>query len=329
MRISILVGPGATDSGLSIALDVLRAANAIHQRSARSAARRPPFEVSVVSSDGRPVTLASGLRVGGLVAARHAARADVWMVPGTWAETEADVERWLRGPAFAAQARVVERAAARGARLYGSCTGAYVVASTGVLDEHEATTSWWLTGPFLRAFPRVTLDVRRALIAHRHAATAGAVLAQADLALHLVRTTLGPSIASQVTRYLLLDEHAAQAPYMAVSQLRADDPLLHRAESYLRRHLDQVSGVPELARAIGTSPRTLARRTQLALGVSPGRWLRRLRVEAAAHRLETTHTPVEEVAEQVGLGSAATLRRELRRELGRSPRELRARHTGG
>jgi transcriptional regulator GlxA family with amidase domain len=98
MRISILVGPGATDSGLSIALDVLRAANAIHQRSARSAARRPPFEVSVVSSDGRPVTLASGLRVGGLVAARHAARADVWMVPGTWAETEADVERWLRGP---------------------------------------------------------------------------------------------------------------------------------------------------------------------------------------------------------------------------------------
>lgn len=324
MLITVAASEGLTDSGLAIALDVLRAANAITRRQAGGAA---PFRVRVASRDGRPVTLASGLQLAGLRSDRQCAQSDLWLVPGAWAETNSDVERWLAGQTFARLARTLERAAHRGAKLYGSCTGVYAIAATGILDGLEATTSWWLTRPFLRAFPKVKLDPRRALIAHRRVATAGAVFAQADLALHLVRTTLGPTTANLVTRYLLLDEHPAQASYMALTQLQTDDPLLRRAETHLRRHLDQVRGVPELAKAIGASPRTLARRTEVALGLSPGRWLRRLRVEEAARLLETTTHSIEGIAEQVGLGSAATLRRELHRELGRSPRELRRRST--
>ncbi|MBK6684965.1 MAG: helix-turn-helix domain-containing protein [Deltaproteobacteria bacterium] len=320
MLITIAASEGLTDSGLSIALDVLRAANAIYQRTQGGSA---PFRVSVASRDGRPVTLASGLQIAGLRSDRQCARSELWLVPGAWAETNSEVERWLAGREFGRLAHTLERAAGRGAKLYGSCTGVYAIAATGILDGLEATTSWWLTKPFLRAFPKVKLDPRQALIAHRRVATAGAVFAQADLALHLVRTALGPNIGSLVTRYLLLDEHPAQASYMALTQIQADDPLLRRAEVHLRRHLPRLRGVPELAKAIGASPRTLARRTEAALGLSPGRWLRRLRVEEAARQLQTTTTSIADIAEDVGLGSAATLRRELRRELGRSPRELR------
>lgn len=326
MQVTIAAGPGLTDSGVSIALDVLRAANAITSRLHPKAP--PPFDVRVASRDGRPITLASGLRLGGLVADRSRRSSEVWLIPGTWAETEADVEGWLNGRDFAALAHTLERAAGRGARLYGSCTGAYAVAATGLLDGLTATTSWWLCGPFRRHFPAVELDPRQALIAHRRAATAGAVFAQADLALHLVRTSIGPTVAGLVTRHLLLDEHPSQGAYMAVHQQQVNDPLLAKAERYLRQDLAAAHDVPSLAKAIGASPRTLARRTQAALGLSPGRWLRRLRVEAAAIALETSGRSVEEVAVDVGLGSSATLRRELRRELGRSPSELRRRRPG-
>lgn len=320
MKVALALSHGVTDSGVSIALDVLRAANSL----SRHLGRRPPFSVTMCSHDGRPVRAASGLRLGGLATFGAAHAADALIVPGVWLELEAEAASWLADRALGRLADLSARAHRRGALVLGSCTGTFALAKAGLLDGLEATTSWWLAGALRRAFPRVLVDPSRALIAHQRLATAGAVLAQADLSLHLVRMVAGPQTASLVTRYLLLDEHAAQAPYMASSQLVGDDRLLRHAERWIRDHLAQPIGVPALAKAVATSPRTLARRVQATLGISPGRWIRRLRVEETARLLETTTLSMEEVTERVGFGSTATLRREVRLQLKRSPRELRA-----
>ncbi len=324
MRVSIVVARGLTDAGLSIALDVLRAANSICQR----LGRRRPFVVTVCSHDGRPVRTAAGLRLGGLSRFSVAARAEALLVPGTWLETDADAARWMKGPEFRRLVEVVQRARRGGALLLGSCTGVFVLGAAGVLDGQVATTSWWLAQGFGRACPLVKLDPSRALVVQPGVVTAGAVFAMADLALHLVRTVVGPQVASLVTRYLLLDEHPAQTPYMALTQLTADDEVLRRAERWLREHLKEPFVLATLAKAVGASPRTLARRVKAALATSPGRWVRRVRAEEALRLLETTALPIERVAEAVGFGSGLALRRAVRARSGTTPREARRRVQG-
>jgi len=83
--------------------------------------------------------------------------------------------------------------------------------------------------------------------------------------------------------------------------------------------------IPAVARAAGTSPRTLARKLARATGLSPLRFVQRLRAEHAVHLLETTDAPFDEVARQVGYAEPAALRRVLRREIGQTARNIRAR----
>ena len=324
MRVSLAIADGFTDAGLAIALDVLRAANS----TCRRLGRRAPFAISVCSHDGRPVRTASGLRLGGLRPFSVAARADALLVPGTWLETPEEAVSWLRGRPYARAVALVEKANRRGALVLGSCSGTFVLGGAGLLDGKPATTTWFLSPVFARAFPLVRLDATRALVALPRVVSAGAVFAMADLAIHLVRTQAGPAVARVVTRHLLLDEHPAQAPYMALTQLAADDPLLAKAERWMRLHLEQGFDLAALARGVGASQRTLARRVAASLSSTPGRWLRRVRAEEALRLLETTPLPIERVAERAGFGSALSLRRALREVTKATPSEARRRVRG-
>jgi transcriptional regulator GlxA family with amidase domain len=319
MDVALLVADRATDAGVAIALNVLATAN----RLAHHQGGRAPFSVRACSTDGAPRQLASGLELGGLGSADDAREAAALIVPGAWLERPDEVGPWLESRDARDLADLVADRHGGGTQVLGSCSGSFLLAQAGVLDGLEATTAWWLAPELARRFPRVRVDATQALIAHPRVATAGAVLAQADLALHLVRTVAGPALARDVARYLLLDEHPGQAPYMALRHLLTDDPLLQAAERQVRTQPSAETTVPSLARAIGTSPRTLARRVRLALGLSPGQWIRHLRLEEAARLLETSTLPVEQVAERAGFGSASSLRRELQHQRGLSPLHLR------
>ncbi len=112
-----------------------------------------------------------------------------------------------------------------------------MLAEAGLLDGREATTAWWL-GPHLkRRRPQVDVNVERSLIVRERVLCAGAVLAQADLALYLVLGSPGRRRLAAATGLLLLDTHASQAPYMALQHLAASDPTVRRAETWVRAHL--------------------------------------------------------------------------------------------
>jgi transcriptional regulator GlxA family with amidase domain len=318
-RVGVLVLDGVTDSGVSVAFDVLRAANALSRR----AGRRAPFVVEALSTNGRAVTTAAGLRLGVHGGWARAARCDVLLVPGVWAETVSDVAGLLERADVAACGGVLRQAYRRGATVGSSCSGAFVVAAAGLLDGQRVTTTWWLSAELRRRFPAVEVDASQSLVREGRLFSAGTVFAMADLALALVSLTAGPSIARQVMKVLLLDTHASQGPYMALNQVVNDDPQVRAAEAWVRRNLARPFSVAHLARAVGLSARTLARRLEAALGLSPIAFIQRIRLETAAQTLETSRLPLDEVARQVGYADAGTLRRLMRRELGRTPRQVR------
>ena len=206
--------------------------------------------------------------------------------------------------------------------IAASCTGVFVLAQAGVLDDVSATTTWWLAASLAALFPRVRVD-RDAMVVEEHGrVTAGASLAQLDLMLHLIAREAGPALASLVARYLVVDERPSQARYIVPSHLARSSTEVAAAERWVRTHLGEPFGIPELARSVGTSPRTLARRIVEATGSGPLAFVRRIRVDAARHLLATTRLPVDQVAARVGYEDPASLRRAFAR-LGERPTDSR------
>lgn len=320
-QVAILVADGFTDSGLAVTLDVLRATAAIVGR----AGKPPPFRAIVASPRGGTVRAASGLAIAGTRPVSRTAAADIVLVPGMWIERPEELDGLLARPDLALTMRAIERAHRRGALVGAACAGTFIVARTGLLDGRRATTTWWLARELRRRHPAVELLESEALVVDERLVTAGAVFAIADLALHLVARFAGPAVARQTARALLLDRHPSQAPYMALRYLTTDDAVVRRAEAWARAHLADGFDIATLARRAGASPRTLARRLDAALGLSPVGFVQRLRVEAAVHLLETSRLSLDEISARVGYADASTLGRLVRRETGLSPREVRRR----
>ena len=314
--VEILVLEGAMPSSVAITFDVLETANRLRRLSGLPAA----FSLQVRGSGARSFR--------GLVrAARPDAGGDpeLVIVPGLgFASDTAIAEGLARSDVRSARRRLVA-AAATGAAIAASCSSVFLLAAAGLLDGRRATTTWWLAPIFREMFPDVQLDAGSIVVCDGPVTTAGAAMAQMDLMLALVARHAGPGLADRCARHLLLDERRSQTPYMAVGLLTAADEPVRRAQAWARDRLEAGLTVDDLAAAAGLAPRTFSRRIERVTGLSPVRFLQRLRVERAVELIETTRLPFEEIARQVGYAEPSTLRRLLRKDGGVGPRELRSR----
>lgn len=316
MRISILVLDGIFDTGLTVTLDALGIANRIAQRMSNA----PPFEVSIVGVRKR-------VRTGqGFVIPVHEVAPGLkpdWVIVPALTTSTPD----LLIPAL--ERKDVRQAIKQllewhdgGAHIAASCIGSFLLAETGLLDGHEATTTWWLAPLFRQRYPDVLLDESRMLVPSGRLVTTGAAMGHLDLALWLIRKT-SPDLAEVVSRYLLADIRSSQAPYIIPNHLAQADPLIVRFERWAREHLKAGFSLQEAANALAVSARTLQRRCQTVLGKSPLAYFQDLRVERA-RSLVQGGVDLEEIAAEVGYADGATLRSLLRQRLGRGVRELRA-----
>ncbi len=308
------------DSAWSIVMDVLRTASWMAQRRHGTEV----YSVLSASIDGGSQSTALG-QVITVQAALPDLGADVVVVPGFWATTEDEVGQRLDAPDIDPVGEHLRRLHQAGSVVAAGCTGTFVVANSGLLDGRTATTTWWLAQLFRRRYPRVVLDVDRMVTRSDGLVCSGAAMAHMDLALALVDDLAGPGAADEVGRLLLLEGRASQAKYMASEQLASNDPTVLAAERYVRANLAKGFGIDDLARHVGLSRRSLARRFHDAAGVSPLAFVQRIRVERAVHLLETTDLSIEAVAEAVGHNGVAAFRRIFRRETGRAPSAYRQR----
>lgn len=314
---------GIMEGALGLGLDTVDTAARL-LRAGRGPASRDArvLEQRVVSHDGEPVHSVQRRPIGveGRLNLRSIKRGDVLVLPGVFATKDASVERLLSRPDVQRVVQLLPRAAAKGALIAASCSATFFVAAAGLLDGSRATTTWWLMPFFARRFPKVELRADRMLVDGGPVITAGSAFAHADLMLAVVARLTSPSLANLAASYLVLDTRTSQSRYMVMDHLRSFDPLLRALEEFVATNLDRQLSLAELARAAGTSPRTLARRVEASVGMTPQRFVQRIRVARAAHLLETTREPVEEVAARVGYADAAAFRRIFRRHTGTSPR---------
>ncbi|NDZ12089.1 AraC family transcriptional regulator [Variovorax sp. WS11] len=317
MKVNLLALDGVFDTGLATVQDVFSTANEL---AGMLGVDIPPFELRVTGMRKR-VHTSQRLSVP-VVSAPDAGRPDWIVVPALGEKMPDGLQVALQRRDVAEAAAALRSQASRGVRIAAACVGTFVLAESGLLDQRQATTTWWLASLFRQRYPAVKLDESRMLVSSGPFVTAGAALSHIDMALLLVRQA-SPELAATVAKYLIVDSRPSQSAYVITDHLTHSDPTVQRFERWARGRLADGFSLDEAAVAAGTSKRTLARRMQQVLGKTPLSYFQDLRVERAVHLLKTSDKSLEQIAGLVGYAEGVTLRALLRQRLGRGVRELR------
>lgn len=315
MRVSVLALDDVFDLGLSAVLDAFGTANELIEMGQLAV---PRFEVRIAGVR-KSVRSSQGFRVPVHAPARTP---DCVVVPAIGFKMPEPLEAALTRPDVRDAAALLRRWSSRGAMMTAACIGTFVMAESGLLDGHEATTTWWLAPLFRKRYPNVTVDESNMIVKSGRVVTAGAALSHIDLALWLIRS-VSPQLAALTAKYLIVDSRPSQSAYAIPDHLIHSDPIVQRFERWARSRLRSGFSLDAAAKASGASKRTLARRMQSILGKTPLAYFQSLRVERAVHLLKTGGASVDEVAAQVGYADGATLRALLRRKLNVGVREIR------
>ena len=317
MRIQVIVLDGVFDTGLATMLDAFRTANELAEMFSLTSVR---FDVAIVGMR-RAVKTSQGLIVP-VVPAPSRIVPDWVVVPAIGFKMPGPLQTALKRSDVSDAACVLRSHFERGAAAAAACVGTFVLAESGLLDNHDATTTWWLAPLFRQRYPQVRLDESRMIVKSGKMVTAGAALSHMDLALWIIRQK-SPRLAALTAKYLVVDSRPSQSAYTLVDHLAHSDPVVERFERWARSALAHGFSLDAAAAATSSSKRTLARRMRTVLGKSPLSYFQDLRVERAVHLLKTTDQTVEEIAVRVGYADGVTLRTLLRRRLGYGIRELR------
>jgi len=217
----------------------------------------------------------------------------------------------------------LRRAQAR--RIASVCSGAFLLAESGLLDGRHATTHWASCDHFARRYPQVTLDGERIFIRDGHVWTSAGITAGIDLALALIEEDLGADISRRTAQQLVVHQRrpGGQSQFSALVELGGDAGRFADLIGWMRERLSEPLTVERLAEQAAMSPRNFARAFAAETGLTPAKAVERLRLEVARAALESGHTPLERVAEQAGFGDAGRMRRAFLRGLGQPPQAIR------
>lgn len=268
------------------------------------------YSFSVATPNGDDVMTSSGFSIGSVDGLEGLARAETLVIPGYRPHDRPSDE----------VLEAIRESYRRGGRVVSVCTGAFALAATGLLDGVAATTHWQEAAELQRLFPGIDVQPGVLYVDHGRLATSAGVAAGIDLCLHLVRRDHGEQVAGRIARRMVVPPHrgGGQAQYIEPVTAPVAHELAELAD-WVVAHLDQPLCVADLARRMHLSERHFARRFVAETGQSPLQWVLHQRVLAARRLLEVSDLPVDVIAQRTGLGTASTLRRHLRRQIGVTP----------
>ena len=303
-----LVGPVDVFAGASEAL-------------ARAGSRAEPYTTIVASVAPGPLRQESGVAI--------VAERDLRSLPRT---IDTLIVAGGRGARLAADdpavVKQVARLAKRSRRVASVCTGAFLLAATGLLDGRRATTHWAFCDALATRFPKVRVEPDPIYVRDGSRYTSAGVTAGIDLALALVEADHGRELANEVARHLVVFVRRAGGQSQFSAPLRAqasESSRIHALLAYVVEHPDAPLDVPSLAKRAAMSPRHFSRVFHAETGLTPAAYVASIRLDAARRFLETTEDAIEAIAARAGFGTAKSMHRQFARSVGVSPREYRAR----
>ena len=253
------------------------------------------------------------------------ARYDAVIVPPLWCESLAEFDR--RIVRMKAEFNLLRELPKRSRIIASSCSGAALLATAGLLDGQRATTCWWLVHWFQKRFPNVQLQAEQILIADGARWTSAAGSAYMHLGIELVRKFAGDKIANVTSRLMLVEpRRGTQSPFLVDAPLVDHyDADVRRAIGYLDSHATSAITMPALSRKLAVSERTLVRKFQSQIGMSPLAYLQSRRISHAKQLLESSSLALDQIVERCGYADVASFRKLFTRLVGMTPREYRSR----
>jgi len=290
---------------------------------ARDAGGTRPYDIVLVSRAGGPVRTTSGLVVETkpLSAVARQPIDTIIAVGGRGVHVAARDPRLVQW---------FTRSAARARRVCSVCTGAFLLAETGLLAGRRATTHWEFCAALQDRHPDVRVEADPIYIRDGRVWTSAGITAGIDLALALVEDDLGRAVALQTARHLVvfLKRPGGQAQFSEPLKAQAAagaDGQFAALHAWMTDNLASDLSVERLAAQAGMSPRHFARLYAARHGTTPAKAVEVLRVEAARRALEETPAPIKRVAAICGFGDEERMRRSFLRHLGSSPLDYRRR----
>jgi len=224
-------------------------------------------------------------------------------------------------------AALIRAIAPRARRKASVCTGAFLLATAGLLDGHRATTHWRYAAELKQRYPLIKVDADRIFIREDDIWTSAGITAGIDLALAMIEEDCGIEISKAIARDLVVYHRRSggQSQFSTMLDLEPRPGRIRDALAYARVHLNERLSVEQLADVACISPRQFARQFTAETGETPARAVERLRCEAALPRIEGTSEPLDQIALKVGFGDIERMRRVCIRIYGQSPQALRRR----
>jgi transcriptional regulator GlxA family with amidase domain len=212
--------------------------------------------------------------------------------------------------------------------MASACSGAVLLGEAGLLDGCEATIHWGYVKTLTNNYPSVSVRQDRSLVmagTAQRIVMAGGGTSWQDLALYLIGRFVGLREAIEVARVYILQWHdLGQQPFAALMSLRqSEDTVINRCQEWVGEHYCTAGAVAGMLANSGLSERTFFRRFRKATGLTPIDYLHAVRIEEAKQLLETTDTPVEAVANEIGYEDTSFFTRLFRRKVGLSPMQYR------
>jgi transcriptional regulator GlxA family with amidase domain len=300
-------------------LEIASVQDALFEANCKARSGRP-YRVRLVTEHGTPTPSASGVTfIPDASVAEANEYSDTLIVVGPYGVPglpSEQVTRWFREQA-------------RHARRYGStCTGAFLLAHTGLLSGLRVTTHWQYAGRLAAAFPEIRVESDRIFVRDGPVFSSAGVTAAIDLAFSLIEEDHGRAMALWVARRLVvfLKRPGGQSQFSTAltAQVATTGPI-DRIRLHVLENPGTALELASLAKVAGVSPRHLSRLFHAEQGMSPAAYVELTRIDIARRLLEESAAPIKAIAHTAGFGSTTTLRRAFMRRIGVTPQEYRNR----
>lgn len=266
---------------------------------------RTTFEVELVSLTKKPLHFANGVTLHPNASLSTAKKPDLILIPSIGSRvveslrSKRDFIPWIK------------ECSAERARTVSFCTGAFLLAETGLLEGREATTHWFFADLFRKRYPEVDLHPERLIVDEGNVITSGAATSFLDVVLYLIEMYCGREAAILTAKILLIEMgRYTQLPYTIFStQKMHDDQQILRAQHFIEDNAHTELSIESLANRAGMSVRNFDRRFRNAVGEAPSTYLQKLRIEKAKRLLQSSNDTIEEIMLKVGYEDVRSFRR--------------------
>lgn len=322
MHVSILVFEDCTSIAMISPMEILYKAGQMCHEIRGIQDRSNFFEVELVSLDSKMVRTANNYPVYCHKTLKEVEHTDLVIIPAM----DGDIEKKLdQNKAFVPW---IQQMFHQGSEVASICTGAFMLAETGLLDGHAATTHWLAMEQFKLRYPQIDVQDDSILVDSGRIYSSGGATSFLNLMMYLVEKFCGRDVAVYASKVLLIDIHKeGQNSYAIFStQKQHQDKVVLAAQNLIEERFDKKIVVEQLAHEVAVSPRNFIRRFKKATGNTPLEYIQRVKIEAVKKALESEQEHINSIIRDVGYDDISTFRKLFKRYTGVSPMAYRKKY---